>query len=35
MLSQDLLTTDNLLKVIQGEFELKRLPERPLELLRA
>ena len=35
MLSEDLLTMDNSLRVIQGEFELNRLPKRPLELLRA
>ncbi|MDD1614207.1 MAG: 50S rRNA methyltransferase, partial [Methylococcaceae bacterium] len=27
--------TENLLRVAQGEFELNRLPKRPLELLRA
>ena len=35
MLSEDLLALDNSLRVIQGEFELNRLPKRPLELLRA
>ena len=35
MLSEDLLIMDNSLRVIQGEFELNRLPKRPLQLLRA